>query len=168
MRPKMNWFVLRVASQREMEIEKQIKAMAFEAMAPYRELWHRVRNGRPRKRRYPLFPGYVFVCLPSPSIDLQTIQGTLNKDRPVTRGLLPSSDCPVVLRPDDVAYLASIADGKYRQPDEVQPLRVGDRVLIPAGPLQGFAGTILKIRRGKSATVSVKRIKSIKSVEISL
>jgi transcription antitermination factor NusG len=163
------WFVLRVQSRMELEAEKRIRVLGFSAMSPYREVWHRIRAGRPRKRRYALFPTYTFVCLPDPDAGWQAIQGALNTE--LTRmayNLLPSSDAPLPIAPKDVEYLASIADGKYRQDEDVHGFKVGDSVVIPAGPFKDIVGTILRILRGKKATLEIKEAKIASTVEIPL
>lgn len=163
------WFVLKIRSQFELKAEKDLRAIGIATMAPYRETWHRIRRGRPRKRRYALFPGYAFVCLSDIGAGWQAIQGALNTDENrVALRLLPTSDNPAILTPADVGYLASVADGKYQPGDDVPRLRIGDDVLIPEGPFKGFTGRILKIRRGKTATISIKQIKLASSLEIPL
>ena len=54
-------------------------------------------------------------------------------------------DAPAVLRPVDVEYLLSIADGKYKP----RTLVVGDHVLVPDGYLQGRSSTVTSIKRSK-------------------
>ena len=161
------WYVMRVRPSLELRAEKEIRSLKIEAMSPYREVWHRIRGGRPRKRRHAIFPGYVFVSLDDVSARWQAIQDSLNRDDcRVALRLLPTSDNPTTLRPEDVEYLASVADGKYQPEQDVKSLRVGDQVLVPTGPLKGFVGTILRIRRGKKATVSINQIKLVSSLEI--
>lgn len=138
-------------------------------MAPYREVWHRIRRGRPRKRRHALFPGYAFVCLQDAGAGWQAIQATLNTDENrVALRLLPTSDNPAILAHDDVDYLVSVADGRYQPGEEVPRLKVGDEVLVSDGPFYGFTGRILSVIRGKRATVEVKQVKIARGLEIPL
>jgi transcription antitermination factor NusG len=149
------WFVLPVLSQRELTVEKRIRALGYAAMAPWDEGQRRIR-GLYRPWRFPLYTGYVFVSLSDAAAGWQHLSGTLNSlERRLVFPLLAEGDAPAVLRPSDVQYLQSIADGGY-----VRSLVVGDTVLVPDGYFQGQRSTITKIRnskkRGNRATVKVK------------
>lgn len=163
------WYVLRLLSKQELSAERVIQSLGLGCMVPYREASTRIRAGRYRKRRYALFPGYAFVSLGNVADGWQAIQGALNsEDRRVAFGLLPTSDNPETLSPKDVLYLASIADGKYQDGDDLPRLRVGDEVLVAEGPIKGFTGRILRIIRGKKATVAIKQVKIAREIEIAL
>jgi transcription antitermination factor NusG len=163
------WWVIRVLPQRELETEKLVKRFdGYEAIAPYREGWRYIRkNGRPWK--WPLFPGYLFVSWPNWDEGWNRIT---HKDtgiawvydflKPVWWGHEAST-----LKPADVEYIKSIADGKY-QPGGPEPsINVGDCVLILDGSFQGCVGTAKEIS-GKNATVDVPGMKMTSNVKIKL
>jgi len=162
------WWVLRVLPQKEIETEKLIRRLGYEAMSPYVEGRRRVHK-TPRPWKYPLFSGYVFANWPNWREGWNKIT---DKDRGIAwvyDFLRPSwqSAEPSVLKPADVAYLKSIADGRY-QPGEPAPrLRIGDYVLIPDGSFQGCIGTVKEIS-GKTATVEVPEVKMTSNIKIRL
>jgi transcription antitermination factor NusG len=164
------WLVLRVQSQRELEAEREIRDLGFDAAAPYVENWIRV-HGRPRKRKAALFTGYVFVGLDDIGAGWQEISRVLNKpghDR-IAYGFVGTGGVPAAMRPEDVVYVRTISGGRYQRDQETQrQLSVGDEVLLPKGILEGFSGRILAIKRGKTATIELKRQAITRSVEIDL
>jgi transcription antitermination factor NusG len=155
----MPWYVLRVKPQRELATEKQVRALGFDAMCPYADGSRRVRQ-LVRRWRYPLFTGYVFAALEAPALDWQRICESCNSEDSRVVGRLLGGDDPVALRPSDVEYIKSIADGKYKPGDVVGSLVVGDTVLVPDGLLHGFPATIVRIKRGRTATLEVKTEKN--------
>jgi transcription antitermination factor NusG len=150
-----NWYVLPVASQSELTLEKKIRSLGYGAMAPWHEGQKYVRGNR-RKWRRPLYVGYVFISLPEHAAGWQHVSSELNTLERKTVFRLLGGDAPAVLRTADVEYLSSIADGKYRPEDTAATFVVGDRVLVPDGYFQGIARTIVRIKRGKKATLKVK------------
>lgn len=150
-----NWYVLPVRPALELSIEKKIRALGHGAMAPWYEGQKYVR-GNARKWKRPLYVGYVFVGLADHADGWQHIASDLNTlSRKVVFRLL-GGDTPAVLRSADVEYLQSIADGKYSPEESAPTFVIGDRVLVPDGYFQGLASTIVKIKRGKRATLKVK------------
>jgi transcription antitermination factor NusG len=164
------WLVLRCASQRELEAERRIRDLGIDAAAPYVENWIRV-HGRPRKRKAALFTGYVFVGLDDIGAGWQEISRVLNKpghDK-IAYGFVGTGGVPAAMRPEDVDYVRAISGGQYQRDQETpRQLAVGDEVLLPKGLLEGFSGRILAIRRGKTATIELKRQEFARTVEIDL
>jgi transcription antitermination factor NusG len=154
----INWFVLKVRPTREIEIEKQVRALGYEAMAPYVEGRRRIHK-TPRPWKFPLYTGYVFVGFADHGTAWQHVRDACNSDERKVVGRLIGGERPEVLRPADVEYLRSIADGRYR-PAMLQQLMVGDRVLVPDGLLQGYPSTIVKIKRDKTAKLKVSEEKN--------
>jgi site-specific DNA-methyltransferase (adenine-specific)/modification methylase len=150
------WYVLPVLRQNELAIERKVRALGYGAMAPWYDGQRRFR-GLNRRWRFPLYTGYVFVSFSDPAAGWQDINSALNTlDRKIAFRLL-GGDKPAILRPFDAAYLHTIADGRYK-PEEMQAhtFMVGDEVLVPDGYLQGKASIIVRIKRGKKATLKVK------------
>ena len=150
------WYVLPVLPQRELSIEGRLRAMGIGAMAPWYE-GHKYVRGNPREWRRPLYVGYVFVALADHDADWQHINATLNTtERKIAFPLLGGDD-PAELRPAEVAHLQSIADGRYI--DVAATISIGDRVIVPDGPLEGRSSRVIGIRktkkRGKMATLRV-------------
>lgn len=162
------WWVLRVLPQKEMQSEKLVRRMGFQAMAPYHEGRRRV-NRTPRPWKYPLFPGYLFASWSDWNEGWQRITDQVSGIPWVYDFLKPFwlSPKPAVLKAADVEYLKSIADGKYHPGEPAPRLRVGDYVLIPDGSFQGCIGTVKEIV-GKNATVEVPEVKMTSNIKIKL
>ena len=153
------WYVLPCLSQTELSIEKKIRSLGYGALAPWHEGQKYVRGNR-RKWRRPLYVGYCFVSFPDHAAGWQHVSGELNTlERKVVFRLL-GGDMPAVLQPADVEYLQSISDGKYRSEDTAATFVIGDRVLVPDGYFEGRASTIVRINRGKKATLRVNGAKN--------
>lgn len=160
-----NWFVLRVVPNTEIAAEKLVRRLDYQAMAPYFEGRRRVHK-TPRSWKYPLFPGYLFASWDSWSEGWNRVHDQIpwvyDFLKPVWWGHEPS-----VLKPADVEYLKSIADGKYKPGDPEPSIKVGDYVLILEGSFQGCIGTTTEIS-GKNATVEVPEVKMTSNVKIKL
>jgi transcription antitermination factor NusG len=166
---KRHWWVLRVIPQKEVETEKLIKRFdGYEAMVPYVEGRRRVHK-TPRPWKFPLFPGYVFASWENWSEGWNRVSHRNTGIAWVYDFLKPvwwGSD-PSILKPGDVEYLRSIADGKFKSEDQRASVQVGDWVLIPDGSFQGCIGTVKEIS-GKSATVEVPEVKMTSNIKIRL
>lgn len=151
-----DWFVLRVASSRELAIERRIQALGLVAMVPYGVGSRRVRGNVRKGYRFPLFTSYVFTLLADAGTGLQLIQRACNTiDQRVVYQLL-GGNSPIPLSAADAAYLSSIADGKYKHGDTVETIKVGDEVLVPDGLiLQGERSTVVSIKAGKKAKIKI-------------
>lgn len=150
------WYVLPVRSAHELRIERKIRDLGYGAIAPWHEGQKYVRGNR-RKWRRPLYVGYVFVSFLDHATGWQHVNSELNTldERKVVFKLLGGAE-PALLTPTDVEYLHSIANGKYRPEDAAPTFVVGDRVLVPDGYFQDVTSTIVRIKRGKKATLKVK------------
>jgi transcription antitermination factor NusG len=150
------WWVLRVTPNEEIRAEKQVKQLGYEAICPY-QLGYRRRRGNPRPWKHPLFRGYLFATWPDWNAGWNHVT---SKIEAIYDFLGPAmSPMPSILKPADVEYLMSIADGKYDPDAEKEPaLCVGETVLIAEGIGQGYGGEVEEIR-GKKAAVSVKEVK---------
>jgi transcription antitermination factor NusG len=170
------WYVLRCAPQSELQAEKQIKQLGYDAMAPYEQGKRRVR-GNNRLWKWPLFPGYLFASWENWHEGWNRITGKLlNKDGTPNEADRIASiygflhpiwvPMPYLLIPSDVEHLRSISDGKFKRDEQEAPrLKVGDQTLISDGPFEGKIGTLSEVR-GKRATVSVQGEKNVLDVEI--
>jgi transcription antitermination factor NusG len=151
-----HWYVLPVLSQHELRIETKIRDLKYGAIAPWHEGQKYVRGNR-RKWRRPLYVGYVFVSFESHAAGWQHLNSELNTiERKVVFRLL-GGDTPAVLRPEDVGYLQSISDGRFKMDDAAATFVIGEHVLMPDGHLKGQPSIVVKIidskKRGKRATL---------------
>lgn len=161
------WYVLKTLPQREIETEKRIKSLdGFDAMAPYVEGQRQVRKNVRRMWKFPLFPSYVFACWENWSEGWNRVSDAVPWVYDFLKPVWWGSD-PAILKPADVEYLRSIADGKFKSGDPRKQVQVGDYVLIPDGSFQGCIGTVKEIT-GKNATVEVPEVKMTSNIKIRL
>lgn len=60
---KRAWFAVYTISRHEKFVQAQLTAKQIQSFLPLYKVERRWRNGVRREIQYPLFPGYVFVCL---------------------------------------------------------------------------------------------------------
>lgn len=166
------WWVLRCLPQLEITAEKLVRRIGYQAMAPYEErLARRGKARHPRKWKFALYPGYLFASWPDWNEGWNRITGKINPIDSITAiyGFLHPmwTTMPYILPAADVEYLYSIAEGRYRPEEPAKKLKVGDRVLIPEGVMQGYTGTATEISGG-NVTVEVKREKNTVKIKTKL
>lgn len=169
-----SWFVLRVLPRLEIVAERLVRRLDYKAMCPYEEkLVRRGKSRHPRPWKIPLYPGYLFVHSPDWAGLYNHITGKikgkeLDNVSMIFGYLHPMwTDLPYFLPPADVDYLQSIADGKYKPDEPAQKLRVGDKVLIPEGLMQGYTGTATEIS-GKNVTIEIKHSEETRKIKLPL
>lgn len=161
------WWVMRVATNSEFLLQHRVRSLGYGAIAPWHEGQRRIR-GSSRRWRFPLFRGYLFVAMPNPSVGWQHIAGSVNTPERRLAYRLLGVDAPDQLKPEDVVYLQSIADGRYRSDDNPRAVVVGDTIIVPDGHLEGKEGVVVRVKCGKSVTILVSGEKNDVVVEIPL
>lgn len=160
------WYVLRLKPQTEMSTDQALRHIGFETMCPYAKGQKYVRGAR-RDWKWPLFTGYLFAAWRPFGAGWERLTNDLDGIRSI-RGILKREDGePCVLSPEDAAYIASISFGRYTSPEELRSLRVGDQVLIPDGPFEGYLA-MLKNISGKMATLEPISVKIKYPIRIAL
>ncbi len=134
----LGWFALLVKSRHEFITRDELLRKGIE---PFLPSVLKLQQWRDRKKRveFPVFPGYLFVHIaPHPEAFLQVVKtrGTVS-----LVSLVPGYPTPVANHEID-GLKKVVASG---QPFDVYPgYRVGTRVRIRRGPLQGAEGVIAK------------------------
>jgi transcription antitermination factor NusG len=136
----MPWYAVHTKSRHESKVCDGLALKSIHAFLPKIETWSR-RKDRRKKIRLPMFPGYLFVQLPTADnqarIDILKTAGVV-KILGTTRGSIP---IPV---PDEkIETIQRLVDSKveiqhYRYP------RVGERARILDGPFREIEGLIVK------------------------
>jgi transcription antitermination factor NusG len=151
------WFALQVRALHEKIVALTLREKGHEEFLPL----HRVRrrwSDRVKNVEVPLFPGYVFCRL-----DIERRLPIL-----VTPGVLflvgiGKTPCPI--EDSEIAALQSVV--RSGLPAEPWPfLRVGQRVRIEQGSLQGVEGILVNMKKPCRLVVSVTLLQRSVAVEI--
>jgi transcription antitermination factor NusG len=155
--PSLPWFALHVRPRYEKQISQNLQQKGFEEFLPLyssRRKW----SDRYKIVELPLFPGYLFCRIDrNVRMPVLTIPGVI---RIVGFGgeLTPVSE-------EEVSAIRSIVKSGYAA--EPWPfLKVGQRVRIMEGALEGLEGILLKSRAGSRLVVSVDLLQRSVAVEI--
>ena len=153
------WYAVQVRSRFENKAWQQLQEKGIEAFVPTQKLRRRW-SDRWQVVEFPTFPGYAFVHLhPSPGYRLQVLQ-TCGVMSFVAFGgeLIPIPDKQI----DDVRLLLS-----HNLPYSAHPfIKIGQRVRIRGGCLDGIEGILTSNRGDKTLVISVEPIQ--RSIAVSI
>lgn len=151
------WWALYTRHQHEKTVADMLTAKGFEVFLP---LYESVRRWKDRKKllSLPLFPCYVFV------------RGGLERRLPVvsTPGvhmILTHGEKVAVIPEDEIEAIRRTLEGSYR----VEPhpfLKVGERVRVIRGSLEGVEGVLLRKKNMCRLVLSVAMVAQSIAVEI--
>lgn len=151
------WWALYTRHQHEKTVADMLTAKGFEVFLP---LYESVRRWKDRKKllSLPLFPCYVFV------------RGGLDRRLPVvsTPGvhmILTHGEKVAVIPEDEIEAIRRTLEGSYR----VEPhpfLKVGERVRVIRGSLEGVEGVLLRKKNMCRLVLSVAMVAQSVAVEI--
>ncbi len=154
--PGMNWFVLRVASNKESSVQRTlIRKIKIEN---FQHLINRVlvptekikeiktdKNGKskPKIIESKLYPGYVFVEMRLEK-DGRIPQDIffLVKETSGVGDFIGTAGRPTAMRPEEVEKMLIASRPPEAQPEVRMEFQVGDHVKIAGGPFEGMEGTI--------------------------
>ena len=135
--PAMNWYALYTCPRHEKCVAQQVEQRSIACFLP---LYRSVRRWRDRRKELDLalFPGYVFVRLALEDM-LRVLQ------LPSAVRLVSFNGQPAVMPEAEIEGLRErLARGGGLEPHPY--LRVGRRVRVCAGPMQGLEGIIVRKR----------------------
>jgi transcription antitermination factor NusG len=153
----VRWFALQVRSQHEKIVASTLQDKGYEEFLPLYQTRHKW-SDRLKQLEAPLFPGYVFC-----RFDVQKRLPIL-----VTPGVLcivgfGKIPCPI----DDSELVALQSVVKSGLPAEPCPfLKIGQRVRIEQGSLEGVEGILLAPKSSYRLVVSVTLLQRSVAVEI--
>lgn len=164
----ISWYALRVAPQSELRVRNVLQQREHPAVVPVETVWRERdrKPGKPKattKKVRPVFPGYVFVGLPScrPVEEAARERAWINEreGRPVVHGLIGfgvgGRGKPCVLSPADVETVMTLSD-RLAQPAPAEGFSIGDNAKFKDGHAYGrWVGPVVKIRGRDRARVSV-------------
>lgn len=163
--PETRWFVLRVATSSEKDVEKSLAAASIESWRPMQK---RVRNAPHAKRKVvyqaPVFPGYLFVNVVN---KVATWAGILSIEGVLS--VLGGSLGPVPVAEANLMTFKKKLGEKSTDIEAVEAaFPIGATVLIEDGPFKSFPGTIDSVLDEQRAVVMVEIFGRFSPVELSL
>lgn len=151
------WWALYTRHQHEKTVADMLTAKGFEVFLP---LYESMRRWKDRKKviSLPLFPCYVFV------------RGGLNRrlqvvTTPGIHMILTHGDRVAVIPETEIEVIRRTIEGSYR----VEPhpfLKVGERVRVIRGSLEGVEGVLLRKKNMCRLVLSVAMVAQSVAVEI--
>jgi transcription antitermination factor NusG len=153
------WYAAHTFANHEKRVKEQLHLRNLEAYLP---LYTSVRHWKDRRVRLelPLFPGYVFVRL-AVRDRLQVLQ------TPSVARLVGFGGQPTPLPDQEIdALRQGLAHDLRIEPHPY--LRVGQRVRVKTGPLQGLEGLLLRRKKTSRFVISLDLIMRSVAVEIDI
>ncbi len=143
------WYATYTRSRHEKRIAEQLSGKHIEYFLPLYETVRQWKNGKARVE-FPLFPGYIFVRIPlKQRLQVLEVPGVVR--------LVGFNGMPAPLPQSDIEIMRDA----LRKGIEAEPhpyLKVGARVRIKSGPLQGLEGVLLRKKGKPRVVVSVDLI----------
>lgn len=151
-----HWYAVQVYVGRERYVAISLRAKGYEAFLPL-GLPHR--ECAPRVSALPLFPGYLFGRL-----NLGMRETHVVKTPQVIR-LVGIGSCPKPVPDEEIKAIKQITDSSLLY-EAVDPIGVGENVVIVAGPLRGLKGRCLRRKGSCRLVLGVTIVDRAVSVEI--
>lgn len=151
------WYAACTRSRHEKTVAEYCTQRSITNFVPLYESVRRWRNGRHRVS-LPLFPGYAFVRIALTNrLDVLKVPGVVR--------LVGFNGFPAPLADAEIETLQrALASGLRVAP--YPHLTVGRRVRIKSGPLAGFRGEIVYLKRGSRLILSIDLIERSVAVEV--
>jgi len=151
------WYALYTCPRHEKRVAQQIERRSFSCFLP---LYRSVRRWKDRRKELELalFPGYVFVRMALEN-RLQVLQV------PGVVRLVSFNGQPAALPAEQIETLQSRLSGAPRL--EPHPyLRMGRRVRVRSGPMQGLEGIVVRRKESCRVIFSIDLIQRSVAVEV--
>ena len=159
MKPKkinnLNWFVIYTKPQQELKVLERLQKINIEAYCPVVE---EIRQWSDRKKKIevPLIKSYVFVKIEDKN------RNAVFEIPGVVRYLFWLGK-PAIVRDSEIIALQESLNKPYSS-IKVESFSIGKRLVIPNGPFQDKAGTIVKVS-SKYVTVALEQLGMLVSIE---
>jgi transcription antitermination factor NusG len=151
------WYAAYTSAHHEKRVALQLVQRSVEHFLP---LYESVRRWKDRrvKLEMPLFPGYVFVRLALRD-RLQVLQV------PGVAKLVGFNGTPIALPPEEIEVLRAGLQGGLRAGPHPY-LKVGHRVRVRTGPLQGLEGILVRKKNVSRFVISLDLIMRSVAAEV--
>lgn len=155
-----NWYCIYVKSRHEFKVFDRLTKAGIEAFLPAVE---RLRRWKDRKKliKFPLFPGYLFVCIEK---SYELMLKVLKTPGVVTFIKTPSGEPEPIPEEEIVPLRKAIENG--REIDPYPYLKEGQTVRIKSGPLAGATGILKKKEKQHYFIISIHILQRAVSVKI--
>jgi len=145
----MSWYAVHTRSRHEDRACLGLLQKSLHTFLPKLEVWSK-RKDRRLKIMIPMFPGYLFVELP-------TLDSQIKVDVLKTFGVVrilgkPRSADPIAVPDDKIDAIRRIVDSKV-EVQQLQYPKVGEPARIIDGPFKGVEGLVLKTDYAKELFV---------------
>ncbi len=157
MASKLRWFALTVRPQHE---KKTALALENQGLTHFLPLYHSKRrwSDRIKELDLPLFPGYVF-CQFRYDRRLRVLQ------TPGVTSIVTFGDKPAPVPDSEIEQIRkTVTSGRRIEPWPF--FKVGKRVRIEGGSLDGIEGVLLELKNSLRVVVSIELLQRSVSVEI--
>jgi len=146
---EQRWYAVYTRARHEKRVEEQLRQRSVETLLPIYETVRRWKNGRHRVQ-FPLFPGYAFVRIAlKDRMEVMRVPGVVR--------LVGFEGKPVALPDEEMEGLRrGLTAGVEVRPHPY--LRVGRRVCVVSGPLQGMRGILVRRKSQLRVVVSLELI----------
>ncbi len=153
----IQWYAAYTCPRHEKRIVERLHFDAIETFLPVYKSMHHWRNRTKHVVELPLFPGYVFV-----RTSAQQQSKVLSLSGVVNIVGVPGQPIPIA---DDL--IAALRIGCAQSTAEPHPyVRIGTRVRIRRGPLEGCEGILLQKKNGYRFVLSMDLLMRAMSVEV--
>jgi transcription antitermination factor NusG len=151
------WYAAYTCANHEKRVRDQLDHRSVDSFLPVYETVRRWKDRRMRLEM-PLFPGYVFVHLALRD-RLRVLQ------TPSVVRLVGFGSQPAALPNQEIEALRHGLTGEMRMAPHTY-LKVGHRVRVRNGPLQGLEGILVRKKNGSRFVISLDLIRRSVAVEI--
>ena len=146
---RKKWYAVYTAPRHEKFVQAQLTAKQIQSFLPLYTNVRRWKNGVRREIQFPLFPGYVFVCVDT-SERLPVVQ---------TAGVLYIVGNGTAPLPIDDQEMHALRLGAQCESLSPHPsVSAGDTVCIKRGPFQGVRGHVQRDRGNLTFVVTIQLI----------
>lgn len=151
------WFAVTVRPNHEHSAEKGLRNQGFEAYLPVQRVRRRW-SDRIKELESVLFPGYLFC-----RFDAADRLRILNS--PGIVSIAGSGKTPLPVEDEEISNIRTLISSR-RELALWPCVRVGERVRIECGALQGLSGVIVRARDAWRVVVSVEALNCAVAVEV--
>jgi len=153
------WYAAYTSANHERRVAEQLAVRDVDHFLP---VYASVRRWKDRRvtLQMPLFPGYVFVCMAlRDRLQVQQVPGVAH--------LVGFDGTPAALPDAEIqALMRGVESGLLAEPHPY--LKVGHRVRVRAGPLQGLQGILVRKKNVSRFVISLDLIMRSVAAEIDL
>jgi transcription antitermination factor NusG len=157
--PTARWYAVSTAPCREKRVLDHLAIRQIESFLPLYRSFRKWKNGCRVQLESPLFPGYVFVRMPSTErVRVLEVPSVVSI---VCRGRVPE--------PLDDHAIVALRDGIPLRNVTPHPyLAMGEKVVISNGPFAGLAGIVLRTKGSLRVVLTLELLMQSMAVEVNV